>query len=110
VKAAANTTITILRGTELDAFGDEVDSQVAAHTGVLAAIAEVGRRVFLPAENAYRVVRAYQCRVGFEADLRKDDRVRDEQSGTVYLVTELSDPLPLNGALGDRVATLSRTT
>jgi hypothetical protein len=108
--AAANTKITILRGTQVDAFGDTVDSDVAVYSDIQAAITESNRRVYLPAEKASRVVRAYACRVGYEVDLRKDDRIRDQLSGTVYVVTELNEPLRVAGTLPDRVATLSRTT
>lgn len=110
MKTRANTLVTILRGTETNAFADEIDSDVAAYTDVPAAILEAGRRVYLPAEGARRVVRGYTCRVGSGVDLRKDDRIRDQSTGQVYLVTELSDPQPIGGHRPDRVATLSRTT
>lgn len=108
MRAAANTTISILRGTEQDGYGDEVDSDTPLYTGVAASILGSSRRVYLPAEGATRVIHSYSGRCGAEVDLRKDDRVRDERSGTIYLVTELADQTSLV-MQPDRVFTLSRT-
>lgn len=101
--------VSILRGTETDQYDDEVDSTVPVHTDVLIGFLEVDRRVYLPAEQATRVVRSYEAQVGWEVDLRKDDRIQ-LADGTVYLVTELSEPTGILGVRPDRVAILSRTT
>jgi len=94
VRAVATTTVSILRGTATDGYGDAVDDNTGtpAATGVPASILEQNRRVFLPAEQAFRIVRTYAGRVGPEVDIRKDDRLLDEQTNIVYLVTDLSDP------------------
>lgn len=108
MRGAANTTISILRGTEQDGYGDEVDSQTPVYTGVVASILGSSRRVYLPAESATRVIHTYTGRCGAEVDLRKDDRVRDERNGRVYLVTELADS-PSLVMQPDLVFNLSRT-
>jgi len=94
VRAVATTTVSILRGTTTDGYGDTVDDNTGqpVATGVPASILEQNRRVFLPAEQAVRIVRTYAARVGPEIDVRKDDRLLDEQTNTIYLVTDLSDP------------------
>lgn len=108
MRGKATTKVTILRGTETNSFGDEVDSDVTVHTGVRAAIAERNRRVYLPAEGATRVVRAYSGQVGYETDIRKGDRLRDERTNVVYLVLEISEPVnPANQP--DYELELSRT-
>lgn len=113
MRSAANTTISILRGTEVNGYGDTVDSDTPIYTHVVAAILETSRRTYLPAEGAHRVIRSYAGRVGAEVDLRKDDRVRDERTNIVYLVTDLQDPAGFGlagGMLLDLKFTLSRTT
>lgn len=109
MRAAANCTVSILRGTTTDTYGDEVDTLTAVQTGVVAWIFEQNRRVYLPAEAAYRIVRTYAGRVGAEVDIRKDDRVKNEQTNAVYLVTDIAD----SGSAAHRpdiVLQLSRTT
>lgn len=110
MKAAATTLVTVLRGTETDVYADEVDSDIAEYVDVPASIIEENRRTFLPAEGAFRVVRSYSAQLGREVDVRKDDRLRDQSTGRIYLVTELSDPLGLPGEAPDWVLTLSRTS
>ena len=111
MRAVATTTISILRGTVTNGYGDTVDDNTSqpVATGVPASILEQNRRVFLPAEQAFRIVRTYAGRVCPEIDIRKDDRVKDEQTSIVYLVTDLSDPhaSPLHP---DYQLQLSRTT
>lgn len=109
MRGSANTKITILRGTEQDGYGDEVDSDAPIYTGVVASIISSTKRVYLPAEGATRVVHSYSGRCGAEVDLRKDDRVKDELTGVVYLVTELTDSTVLAGMKPDHTFTLSRT-
>ena len=109
MKAAANCTVTILRGTEVNEFDDEVDSDVAVRSRIPASILEQTRRVYLPAEAAYRIVRSYAGGVGAEVDIKKDDRLRDEQTGVVYLVTDLADSRS-PAHTPDKVLSLSRTT
>lgn len=109
MRGSANTKITILRGTETDSYGDTVDSDVAVYTGVVASILSSSRRTYLPAEGAVRVIHSYAGRCGAEVDLRKDDRVRDERTGVVYLVTDLVDGSVIAGMQPDKSFTLSRT-
>lgn len=101
--------VSILRGTETDTYGDMVDSNIAIRNGVQISIQETNRRTFVPAEGAYRVIRSYSATVGYETDLRKDDRIR-LPDGTIFLVVDISEPLPVFGSKPDRTVTLSRTT
>ena len=109
MRARATTTVTIRRGTETNAYNDTVDSTAAVHTGVIAAIAEHSRRVYLPSEQASRVVRSYSARFPPTTDLRKLDRILDERTGAIYLVTEIHQPDSPAITL-DVAAELSRTT
>ena len=89
--ATATTTVSILRGDETNDYGDTVDSDTAIYTGIPAAIHEQNRRVFLPAEQAYRIVRFYTGRLPSNTDVVKNDRIKDERTGHVYLVVDLAD-------------------
>lgn len=88
----ANTTVSILRGGSTDDFGDVVDDPVTVRRRVPASIVEQSRRVFLPAEGAFRVVRTLAGRVPAGTDVLKSDRIKDERTSQIYLVEELSQP------------------
>lgn len=109
MRARATTTVSILRGTETNAYNDTVDTTAAIHTGVIAAIMERDRRVYLPAEQAVRVIRTYSARFPPNVDLQKLDRVKDERTGVIYLVTEIRQPAS-PALMLDVAADLSRTT
>lgn len=109
MRAVANCTVSILRGTETNAEDDEVDLEVPIYAGVRASIVQQSRRVYLPAEGASRIVRSYAGRVGAEVDVQKSDRLRRESDGVVFLVVDIGDPLsPV--MTPDIQLSLSRTT
>lgn len=109
MRAAANCTVSILRGSTTDSYGDVVDQNTVVQSGVQAWIFEQNRRVFVPAEGAFRIIRTYAARVGSEIDVRKDDRLLHEQTTDIYLVTDLSDSSSA-AHRPDTVLQLSRTT
>lgn len=109
VIARANTTVSILRGTSTDSYGDEVDEQTAVARNVLCALEESSRRTYLPAEQATRVVRSYSARLSPTASVQKGDRLRDERTGVVYVITDLMDPRSAHHTPDIHVE-LSRTT
>ncbi len=111
MRTRATETVTVLRGTETNEFGDEVDSETAVHTGVLIAITESTKRTYLPAEGATRVIRSYRGLTSANADIQKGDRLRSEFTNRTYLVTELSDPeAPCVVYAPDLTMDLSRTS
>lgn len=82
------TTVSILRGTDTDAYGDPVDNATVAASGVLAALTEQTRQTTTPVDGNPRVVHYTTLRCGYGTDLRAGDRVRDEQTNLIYLVDE----------------------
>lgn len=88
--ARATTTLTVLRGTTTDGYGDEVDTDTPVHTRIPAALAEQTRRVTTRDDPTPRVIRYAVGRVTAGTDITDQDRVRDERTGAVYIVDAVS--------------------
>lgn len=101
------TTVSVLRGETLDEFGDPVDSDSSVRAGVPIAITEYSRRIFVAAEQRMTVVRQCWGRVRPGFDIREKDRLRDERTGRIYLVEEISQPA-LSTNLADMRISLRR--
>lgn len=86
MKARATTTVTILRGSGVDSFGDERDTAATVREGVTASIIEQNKTVTTPVDGTPRVVRHTTCRLPAGTDVRTGDRLRDERTGAVYIV------------------------
>lgn len=86
MQAIATTTLTVLRGTTTDAYGDEQDTDTPVATGVIAALTEQSRRVTTRENPTPRIVRYAVARVPAGTDIRDQDRVRDERTGATYIV------------------------
>src|SRR6185503_1159048 len=113
VIARANTRVTILRGTTTNGFGDTVDGTAAASASLAslpASLIEVGRRTYLPAEGATRVVRTHICRLTSGTDVRKDDRIQDEADDAIYQIVDLNANPGSPAHRPDIVIQLSKTT
>lgn len=89
----ATTTITLLRGTAQDSFGDTVDLDQAVASEVPFSILEVGSAARRPNEGRTDNVRNYMGRCYPSLEIRRDDRVRDERTGQVYTVDEVVTPV-----------------
>jgi len=90
MQAIATTTVSILRGTTTDAFGDEQDTDTAIATGVPASLTEQSRRVTTRDDPTPRIVRYAVARVVAGTDVTDQDRVRDERTGAIYIVDAVS--------------------
>lgn len=86
----ATNTVTILRGTTTDAYGDTIDTDHTFKTGVLVTIYESGKRTSKPVEGRVGTVRDYAGRAHAHDGVAVNDRLRDEKTGEVYLVVEAS--------------------
>lgn len=87
---AANCRVTILRGTELTELGDTQDRAVPVRDRVPAAIREQRRQTTTNADDRAQTVLYFTGRMSAREDVRQDDRLRDEATGTIYLVTAVS--------------------
>ncbi len=105
----ANTTVTILRGQDDDDYGDPMDNTTAAASGIPASICEINRSVRRRSDGTPRTVRQYVGRVPGCEDVRVGDRLRDENTGTIYPVVSVRRP-PTVIADQDWALELSRNT
>lgn len=99
----ATTRATLLRGGAPDGLGDFIANDVAVDgaENVPCSLIERQRTVYDPASGASRVVRFIVARFvpGTFADPRVGDRVRDETTGLVRVVTEVrATPRTIAGA------------
>lgn len=91
----ASTTVSILRGTTVNAAGDEVDdNSTVAASGIPAHIVRYRNPlVYGEANYTPRVVNYYRIRLPRRTVVQADDRIKDEKSGSIYLVNaSLSQP------------------
>ena len=82
----ATTTITVLRGTATDRYGDEVDTETVVATRIPASILERPVQGARPASGRKDTQRGYALRVWGAVDVRQDDRIRDERTGLTFVV------------------------
>jgi hypothetical protein len=117
--AIANTTVSILRGTSVDSFGDVIDNPVAVYTGVLAFISAptmsplrpivLGSQVFEPGMPEPSVTRLFACSLPSGTDVTENDQIWDERNSVLYEVYEVTE-LGVAGATPDLTLTLKRVT
>lgn len=97
--AHPTTTVSVLRGSTTDDFGDAVAADTVAASGIPASILEQRRTVFVREENRVQQVLYATGRVPGDTDVRPDDRLRDEVSGDTYRVDSVSrvgSPVQMN--------------
>lgn len=84
------TTVAILRGETIDEYGDPVDSDTPIRAGVPISLIERDQRVYVPAESRTTIVRHVTGRARPGTPIRERDRLRDERTGSIYLVEAVS--------------------
>jgi hypothetical protein len=88
----ATTTITVLRGTSTNGYGDEVDNGTVAASGIPASLIEQTRFTDDPSSDRPRVIRFVIGRVYHGTDVRAGDQIRDEGDATIYIVDSVTTP------------------
>jgi hypothetical protein len=114
VAEVANCTISILRGVNYDDYGDISDDAAAVTPGIPAVLIETSQQVFDPSTQTPRTVRAATCRVPAWTGVLNSDQIRDDLTGSVYAVEDITRPptimsSPAGGPV-DIVLTLRRIT
>ncbi len=97
------TTVAVLRGETTDEYGDPADSDTPVRGGVPISLIERDQRVFVAAENRTTIIRNVTGRVRPHADIREQDRLRDEATGSIYLVEAVSRSASVVGAADVRL-------
>ena len=87
---AANCRVSILRGTETTELGDLTDRPVPVADRLPAAIREQRRQTTTNVDDRAQTVLFFTGRLTATVDVRSGDRLRDEATGTIYLVTAVS--------------------
>jgi hypothetical protein len=96
VKARATTTISILRGTTVDSFGDPVDSATVVATGITASIIEQSKMATTADDTTPRQVRSYTGRLPAGTNIQAGDRIKDEKTNVIYVfdaATAVANPV-----------------
>lgn len=89
----ANCTISVLRGTTTDVWGDTVDSSAVVNQAVPAFIVVKSRTVYDPSTQSPRVVQTIIGAIGSDVDVRDTDQILDETHGVTYSVESVTQPL-----------------
>lgn len=106
----ANTTVTVLRGTTENQFGDTIDDNTPFITGLPATLIETGKQVQDPSTPTPRTIRQIYCSVPQYAGVLNTDRIKDESTGDVYIILSVTTPPTTIGAPVDTVLQLKRVT
>lgn len=118
----ATTRGALMRGTTTDGLGDEVDALAVVATPLAdlakgrklgdfpASIIEKSRREFDEASNAWRTVRYFAGRVPSYVPARAGDRIRDNVTGSIYIVSEAEGARRGLSGRGSVTLTMKRTT
>lgn len=83
------TVVDVLRGTTTNTYGDPIDANTVAISGLPMSIIEQRRTVFGPNQSQDRVVRTHKGRAAKGSGLLKGDRVRDRTTRQVYVIAEV---------------------
>jgi hypothetical protein len=120
VYGLANTTVSILRGTTDDFYGDEIDAGTVIASSIPAFISSpspssfrpliLGTTVYPPSTQAPAIVREITCWMPSGTDVTNQDQVLDESWNVLYRVWLVTQQGYLAGLLPDLQLTLSRVT
>lgn len=103
----ANTTLTIMRGTSANPYGDLSDVGTPIYSGIPAAVNESSKQVWDPATQTPRTVRTSTCVVASWVDVLSSDTLKDESTGNYYMIQDIQvQPTGPTGIAPDKLLTL----
>jgi hypothetical protein len=88
--ALATTTVSILRGTTTDSFGDGADVATVLKSGIAASLIESTRTAVEPVSGTPRIIRTHIARLPATTDITEDDRIKDERTNEIYIVVSVT--------------------
>jgi hypothetical protein len=101
----ANTTLSVLRGTTTNGYGDRTNVGVPLHTGIPAAVVEKSKQVFDRDSQRFQTIRTSMCVVPDWADILDTDTLMDETTGNFFMVEDIQIQ-PSLGIPPDKILTL----
>jgi hypothetical protein len=101
----ANTTLSVLRGTTTNAYGDRTNVGIPLYTGIPAAIVEKSKQSFDRDTQRFQTIRTSMCVVPDWADILDTDTLRDETTGNFFMVEDIQTQ-PSLGLPPDKILTL----
>lgn len=110
VAETQNCLITVLSGTTVNQFGDEIDANAPRIEHMPATLIETGHTTQDPSTPTPRTIREVLLHVPQWARVSDSDRVLDETTGDIYIVISVTRPPTLIGAPVDEVCSLKRVT
>lgn len=104
----ATTSITIIRGTEVNELGDETDVGLTLYQHVPAGLVESGHQTFDRASSTRRTIRTITCVVPSWTDVDADDTIMDERATppAYYMVESIVRQPSLIGSPANLILTL----
>lgn len=90
--AIPNTTITILGGNTESDYGDVLDSDTPAGSGIPASIVEGRQVIGTEHDQQARIIRYYTGRVPNGTVIDDTNRIRDERTGETYVIDNVTPP------------------
>jgi hypothetical protein len=102
----ANCLITIMRGSEVNDYGDISDIGRPIYSHVPAAAVEKSQVVFDPATQRPQAIRTVMCVVDSWADVLTTDTIQREDSGDFFSVLDIQRQPSLIGVAPDIILTL----
>lgn len=101
----ANTTLSVMRGTTTNGYGDVTNVGLPLYQGIPAAVVESGKTVFDNATQRPSTIRTTKCVVPDWADILTTDTLQDETTGSYYMVEDVMTQ-PSLGPPPDKILTL----
>ncbi|MGH3296094.1 MAG: hypothetical protein ACRDP7_30275 [Trebonia sp.] len=101
----ANTSLSVLRGTTVNAWGDKTNVGTPLYTGIPAALVESAKQVFDRASQRMQTIRTSTCVVPDWADILDTDTLIDETSGDAYMIESVTRQ-PTLGPPPDKILVL----
>lgn len=86
----STTTVDILRGTSQDDYGDDIDNDNVVASGRPASIIEQKGYSQPEVTTQPRNFRYARCRMNSNEDVRTNDRIRDNRTGWIWTITNVS--------------------
>jgi hypothetical protein len=105
VMELATTTLTVMRGTNVNEWGDRTNVGIPLYEGIPAGLVESAKQVFDRASQRHQVVRTTTCVVPDWADILSTDTLMDETTGNYYMIESVTMQ-PSLGLPPDKLLTL----